>query len=202
MPFMLVTIIPLLSYSPGPEKNCGSIDTPLALTIALASLPFNLNELPNQKISTPVCYNIFVKLTMRLSATTFIISQVLILILGLGAIFGYNLLLNPGAQKPNSFARGPVTNAPASLTLEVTNPDDNLLTFNSSLIITGKTLPKLDILVTTDEEDLVVESKSDGTFSADLNLKLGVNEITIAVFDEVGNTREIKRTVYYSKEKI
>ena len=139
---------------------------------------------------------------MRLSTTTFIISQVLILILGIGSIFGYNLLLNPKEQKPNSFAKGPVTNTPASLTLEITDPDDELLTFNSSLIITGKTLPKLDVLVTAEDEDLVVESKSDGTFSADLNLKLGVNEITIASFDEAGNTREIKRTVYYSKEKI
>lgn len=97
---------------------------------------------------------------------------------------------------------GPVTTIPASLTLEVSSPDDDLLTFNPAVIITGKTLPKLNVLVTTETQDLVVESKSDSSFSADLALTDGVNEITIAVFDESGNTREIKRTVYYSKEKI
>jgi len=140
----------------------------------------------------------------QLSNKTFVISQLLILILGLAFIFGLNYLMNPisKAAKSTSLSEGPVTSTPASLTLEVGSPDDELLVFNSNLIINGKTLPKLNVLISSDTEDLVVVSKSDGSFTADLTLSPGVNEISIVVFDDKGDQREIRRTIYYSKEKI
>src|SRR3989344_3113061 len=143
-------------------------------------------------------------MSKKLSNKTFIISQLLILILGLAFIFGLNYLMNPAskATKSTTLSDGPVTSTPASLTLEVGSPDDELLVFNSNLIINGKTLPKLNILISSETEDLVVMSKSDGNFTADLTLATGVNEISIVVFDDKGDRREIKRTVYYSKEKI
>ena len=140
----------------------------------------------------------------QLSNKTFVISQLLILILGLAFIFGLNYLMNPisKAAKSTSLSEGPVTSTPASLTLEVGSPDDELLVFNSNLIINGKTLQKLNVLISSDTEDLVVVSKSDGSFTADLTLSPGVNEISIVVFDDKGDQREIRRTIYYSKEKI
>lgn len=143
-------------------------------------------------------------MSKSLSTKSFIVSQLLILILGLAFIFGLNYLMNPVGKvaKSDSFSDGPVTSAPASLTLEVGSPDDELLVFNSNLIINGKTLPKLNVLISSEAEDLVVISKSDGSFTADLTLAIGVNEINIVVFDDKGNQKEIRRTVYYSKEKI
>lgn len=143
-------------------------------------------------------------MSKKLSTKTFLISQFLILIFGIAFIFGLNYLMNPFTKvaKTTTLSGGPVTSTPASLTLEITAPDDELLVFNSNLIINGKTLPKLNVLISSATEDLVVESKSDGSFTADLTLALGVNEISIVVFDEKGSIREIKRTIFYSKEKI
>lgn len=131
-----------------------------------------------------------------------IIIIVLILILGLASAFYLQSIFYPKALGVADFKNGPVTSTPASLTLEITSPDDNLLTFDESLIVGGKTLPKVQILVSTDTADSVVSAKTDGSFSADLALTSGVNEISIIVFDETGDQRELKRTVYYSKEKI
>lgn len=134
----------------------------------------------------------------------FILTQVLILIIILATVFGIYYIVNLKHSKPvsNYENSGPVTSAPVSLTLNVDNPDDNLLTFNPSIVINGKTLPSANVLISTDNEDLVIQSKPDGTFSSDFDLKSGVNEITVAVFDVNGEERTQQRTVYYSKDKI
>jgi len=138
-------------------------------------------------------------LGMKLPGKTFTISALLILILGLAIIFGLSYYLN--LPKPKGISFKPVTSAPASLTLELNSPDDDLLVFTSSVVVSGKTSPKLPVLVTTASEDLVIEAKADGSFSTDLTLTPGINEITIVTFEN-GEQRELKRTVYYSKEKV
>ncbi len=92
--------------------------------------------------------------------------------------------------------------APKSLILDLDQPGDNLLTFQSSIIGSGKTAPAIDILISTDSNDLVIKSKIDGSFSTVLNLDESVNRITVAVFDATGDSRAAERTVYFSKEKI
>ncbi len=86
--------------------------------------------------------------------------------------------------------------------MDLDQPDDNSLTFQSSIIISGKTAPVIDILITTDSDGLVIKSKSDGSFSTILELNEGVNKITVVVFDATGNSKSSQRTVYYSKEKL
>jgi hypothetical protein len=136
---------------------------------------------------------------MKLANKTFVLSVTLILIIGLAGIFGLSYFLN--SERPKGISLGPVTSAPASLTLELNSPDDDLLVFNSSIVVSGKTLAKLPVLVTSESEDLVIESRADGSFSTDFTLTPGVNEITVATFED-GQQRELKRTVFYSKEKI
>jgi len=106
-------------------------------------------------------------------------------------------------QKPkNLFLYGPVTTLPKSLLLDLGSPDQDTLSFSSSIIVSGKTGPKKDVLISTDTNDLVIQSKPDGSFSTVLDLDEGVNRIIVAVFDSIGDSRVAKRTVYFSKEKI
>lgn len=95
-----------------------------------------------------------------------------------------------------------MTSPPKSLRLSLDQPDDDSLTFQSATVVSGKTAPLLDVLISTDTQDLVIRSKPDGSFSTVLNLDEGVNNITVAIFDSTGDSRVAERTVYFSKEKL
>lgn len=142
------------------------------------------------------------KLTRKLSTKQFLVSQFLLLALGLITLTGLYYLLNIQYQKPkNLFLSGPVTSAPKSLVLNLEQPDQDSLSYTAQIIVSGKTGPGKEVLISTDTDDLVIKSKLDGSFSTVLDLDEGVNNITAAVFDSTGNSRSAERTVYYSKEK-
>lgn len=143
------------------------------------------------------------KLNKKLSTKQFIFSQFLILIASLVFLFGLFYILNIQYQKPTSpFSNGPLTTPPRTLRLDLDHPDDDNLTFQSSIIVSGQTAPLKDVLIFTNAQDLVITSKSDGSFSTILNLDEGVNKIVAAVFDATGDSKSAERTVFYSKEKI
>lgn len=144
-----------------------------------------------------------IKLTSRLSTKQFIVSQLLILTIGLISLSGLYYILNIQYQKPKKpFSSGPVTTLPKSLRLDLDQPDDDSLTFQSATVVSGKTAPLLNVLISTETQDLVIKSKPDGSFSTVLNLDEGVNKVTVATFDATGDIRSAERTVYFSKEKI
>lgn len=143
------------------------------------------------------------KLSKKLSTKQFIFSQLLVLVAGLAFLFGLYYILNIQYQKSgNPFSNGPVTTNPKTLRLDLDHPDDDSLSFQSSIIVSGQTSPLKEVLIYTDSEDLVITSKKDGSFSTILNLDEGVNRIVVAVFDALGDTRSAERTVYFSKEKL
>lgn len=143
------------------------------------------------------------KLTKKISPKVFVTSNLLILTIGLTFLSGLYYILNIQYQpRTNPFLLGPVTSAPKLLRLDLDQPEDDNLTFQSSLIVAGQTAPYKDVLIFSDSENLVVSSKSNGSFSTVLNLKEGVNTINVAVFDTTGESKSEQRTVYYAKEKL
>lgn len=133
----------------------------------------------------------------------FFLSQIAILFFGLIFLFAiYYIVYIQYKVSDNSFSNGPVTSAPKSFILNLDQPADNSLVFNSELLISGKTGPSMDTLIYADTQNLVIKSKSDGSFSQSLNLEEGVNNIKVVVFDKEGDSREENRLVFYSKEKI
>ena len=144
-------------------------------------------------------------LKKELSTKQFIFANLIILLLSLIFLGGLYYILNIQYQKPNrpySQGGGPVTTAPKSLRLELEQPDDDTLSFQSSIIISGKTAPAKEVLITKDSQDLVITSQKNGSFSTIIHLDEGVNTITVVVFDVTGEARSSEKTVYYSKEKI
>ena len=143
------------------------------------------------------------KLTKELSTKQFILSHLLILILSLMFLGGIYYILNIQYQRSNlPFSNGPVTTLPKILALNLDNPDDNLLSFDSKILVSGKTSPQTEVLISTENLDLVIKSKTDGSFSTTLDLREGVNIITVATFDSTGDSKSVQKTVFYSKEKI
>lgn len=145
-----------------------------------------------------------IKLNAKLPTKYFVLSQIIIVIAGLlFALWLYYILyLEYQPQNQYSLKFGPVTSVPKTLRIDLDEPDDYTLSFKSSILISGKTKSKTEVLISTDTEDQIIQSKSDGSFSYILNLDEGINRITAVVFDEVGEVRQVERTVYYSKEKI
>lgn len=136
------------------------------------------------------------------SVKAFVLTQVLIAILLLTTLGSVYYFLTKSSANPSYSQTGPVTTQPASLNLNLDSPDDDLMVFNSSVVVSGKTLPNIYVLVSSDSDDFIIKSKEDGTFSGDLELELGQNELTVSAFDSSGDSREAKRTIFYSKEKI
>ncbi|OGE38125.1 hypothetical protein A3D79_03565 [Candidatus Daviesbacteria bacterium RIFCSPHIGHO2_02_FULL_39_8] len=95
-----------------------------------------------------------------------------------------------------------LTQKPKTLIIDLNQPEADSLSFDSSILLSGKTLPNVEVLVFSDTSDFVIKSKSDGTFTLNLELEEGVNQISVVVFDANGESKTIKRSVYYSKEKM
>lgn len=142
-------------------------------------------------------------MTKKLSSTQFFISQIFILIFGLIIIGGIYYILNIQYKSENKpFSNGPLTSAPKSLLLNLDHPEDNLLSFDGSILVSGKTAGNMEVLIFTDSENQVIKSKSDGSFSTEINLVEGENLIRVTVFDDRGDSRSSERTVFYSEEKL
>lgn len=143
------------------------------------------------------------KLGKKLSQKAVFLSLLSIFLVSLAFLFSLFYILNIQYQKPKElFSNGPVTTLPKSLMLNLATPDDNFLTFQSSVVISGSTSPSLEVLISTQTQDLVIKSKPDGSFSTVLDLDEGVNIIQVVVFDSKGGSKQEERTIYYSKEKI
>lgn len=148
----------------------------------------------------------------------FILTAFLIFFFGLIVIFILYLFTNPKALENFSFGQifnkfsqtnqsslvtsSPVTTEPVSISLNLSSPDDNILVFESSILISGKTSPNATVILSLDEEDRIIEAKASGNFSDTVKLKEGVNNLIISTFDNQGNGKSESRTIYYSKEKL
>lgn len=143
------------------------------------------------------------KLGKKISQRTFIFSNLLILITGLLFLSGLYYILNIQYQENQKlFENGPVTSLPKTLRLELQQPDNDVASYQASIIVSGKTSPFMDVLIYSDSQNIVLKSQADGSFSTVFNLDEGVNQITVVVFDTTGDQKSDTRTVYYSKEKI
>lgn len=139
----------------------------------------------------------------KIAPKYFILSQFAILLFGFLFLLGIHFLVNIQYKDSGTpFSKGPVTAKPKSFTLDLTQPSDDSLTFSPQILVAGKTSLQMQVLISTDTQDIVIESKLDGTFSQSLDLKEGVNNLSVAVFDNKGDFREEKRVVYFSEEKI
>lgn len=146
---------------------------------------------------------LLMKLDKKISQKSFFLSHILILMIGLIFLFGLYYILNIQYKSSSDpFSNGPVTSKPKSFTLNLDQPADESLVFTSTILVSGKGGPNMEVLISTDSQDLVIEAKADGTFSQTLNLDEGVNNLKVVAFDSTGDTREADRLVYYSKEKL
>lgn len=139
----------------------------------------------------------------KLSTKFFVLSQILILIVGLAFLAGIYYIVNiRGVTTDKLKQYNPVTTAPKSFNLEINNPDDAILVSDKSIVISGNTTPGSTVIVTQGSNNIGLEANSKGEFSTILNLTPGVNAINITAFDALGNTKSDSRTIYQSEDKL
>ncbi len=137
-----------------------------------------------------------------LSTKTFIFSIFLILILGLSSIYGLHYFINLDQYKNTSSEYNPVTQEPISFNLNVSTPEDNTLTFDKNIVISGKTSPDTTVIISVNDQNLGFDTGAKEDFSKILTLSEGENIINVSAFDPQGNTKTEIRSVFYSQEKI
>lgn len=138
----------------------------------------------------------------KISTTSFVFSMLVILILGFAFLIVLHFYVNP-KQIPVTFQDyQPVTSLLVSLTLDLSNPDDNLLVFDSSVLVSGKTVPGTLVLITANDQNQLLTASSDGYFSQTVKLQSATNQLSISAFDSLGNYKSEQRTIYYSEEKL
>ena len=140
----------------------------------------------------------------EISKTHFIISQFLLLFLGLSFFLGIYIYLNKDNPKVSFKNYYPVTKKPTSLSLEINNPDDEIIVSDKNLVISGSTEPFTTLVIfnLASDESLGLEANQKGEFSKIIPLEIGVNIIKLTAFDSSGNPKEETRTIYYTQEKI
>lgn len=143
---------------------------------------------------------------ITISTKTFVISHIIIFILSAGFLFGIYYYLNMDFPKFNPKNYIPVTKPPQSFNLNINNPDDELLSLDKTLTISGSTAPRAAIILVNSglitQTTTGFQANSKGEFTKIINLFDGVNLLTISAFDNKGNVKIETRTIYYSEEAL
>lgn len=146
------------------------------------------------------------KINTPMETHHFIFSQLGILIAALLFLGGMYWVLNSDDFRTQVVDKYlPVTVKQASFGLELNSPDDELLIFSNSVLISGKTGAKASVIIAvagnTDHFD-AVQADNEVKFQRTVMLSPGLNSIEISSFDGGNNSKTVTRSVYYSEEKL
>lgn len=87
----------------------------------------------------------------------------------------------------------PITPVRNETSLVLDEPKDNSSTLNSPIIISGKTLPGTNLVIFGNAEEKIASADATGSFSAQLKLEDGENQISVTTLESKPVT--IKKTV-------
>ncbi len=138
-----------------------------------------------------------------ISNKSFIISQITILSVGLlFAGLMYFFLQRPLDTPPDLQKYIPVTSEPISFNLDIDSPENNSVVFDNETLVNGTTSPHATVVISTEDSDLALSANDKGAFSQTITLTPGLNTLVINTFDENGDNKSERRSVYYSEEKL
>lgn len=102
------------------------------------------------------------------------------------------------ATTPSEAKTPTATPTPKTFNLEVSGIVDGEKAVTKVIKVTGTTGIPATVTIVGGEQDLVISSN--GTFSADINLKNGENIILFTAVDKDENTKTLTRSVFYIEE--
>ncbi len=101
----------------------------------------------------------------------------------------------------------PVTKQLTSLDLGIDTPDDNSLSNDKVITVSGQTSPLAVVIISVDSlngdtNSVGTEAKNSGDFSKIVSLFPGLNKLSVVAFDSEGNSKSLEKLIYYSEEKL
>jgi hypothetical protein len=136
-----------------------------------------------------------------------IVAIIIGFVLGLIITFGiYTANKALKQQKPSSEL--PTNGAPVSpsslpmITLEITEPEENLVVSKSKITLSGKTEAKATVAILAEDNENLVLADDEGVFSSEVELTSGSNEIKVIALSKSGEKQEKVLTIVYSTAKI
>lgn len=127
--------------------------------------------------------------------------------IGLVVVFGiitarsalrkHNLVTNNGATS-STLSPTPSPAAAATTVLTITDPQDGEVVTTDKVMLRGKTSPGANIVISTEKADVLVTADDSGSFSSDVSLLSGANDIQVVSFGSSGDRSEMAMTIVYS----
>lgn len=100
-------------------------------------------------------------------------------------------IIHPG-QKVSPSPQPP---APLATSLTISQPEDNSSTTNNSVAVSGKALANTPVIIYANADEKIATSDGSGSFTAQIKLEPGENEITVTQIDVQGKIITAKRNV-------
>lgn len=104
-------------------------------------------------------------------------------------------LISAGSSSPSP---SPLDRDGQSVPLVIFSPKDLLLSKESKLIVEGKTYPATHVIFQTETDTLYLKSDGQGTFSQEITLSPGSNDLTVTALTDTGDTTSRTVSVVYS----
>lgn len=128
-------------------------------------------------------------------------------VLGLALAFGIwraNKVLRPQTptteSTPSTSQDADQTKKKNTGTLFVTTPENNSVVNEDKIIVQGSTTPYATIVIVANTGEIISQAKQDGSFSEEIKLSGGPNEIRVLSYDKEGNKSEQTLVIVYSTE--
>ncbi|MBT4124596.1 MAG: hypothetical protein HN981_01645 [Candidatus Pacebacteria bacterium] len=86
--------------------------------------------------------------------------------------------------------------------LVLNSPENEIIQEDSSISVSGTTLPNSFVVIFVDNKETITSSDESGNFSIEISLENGLNIITITVLDENGRSISTERTVIVSDDPL
>lgn len=113
------------------------------------------------------------------------------------ALRKHNLVTNNGATS-STLSPTPSPAAAATTVLTITDPQDGEVVTTDRVGLRGKTSPGANIVISTEKAEVLVAADDSGSFSSDVSLLSGANDIQIVSFGASGDRSEMTMTIVYS----
>lgn len=92
------------------------------------------------------------------------------------------------------------TNKNSSGNLLVTSPERDSVVSEEQVLVQGSASPNAIIVILAASGEIISQAKEDGSFSEEVKLVGGPNEIKITAYDKEGNKTQTTLTIVYSTE--
>lgn len=95
----------------------------------------------------------------------------------------------------------PTATPPLPPSLEILLPSDQALVNQNTITVSGTASPQATVILTTPFDEQVTTASADGTFSSEISLEEGANEIIVV---SIANEDEMEKSIVvnYTKEEL